>query len=1039
MEYQFALALAFYICGCFYMVFGAVIINANTSSKINRMFLFLASLLSIWSFSYSISNSVPTAEVSAFWRTFSAFGWGVFSSCLLHFVLVLTNTKCRFGRRAMLVLLYLPSAVNVILFGPFGLLVDKHYIMVPSDFGWINMAPLHAGAVFLNLYYVVYSLVTLVILFSWWAKFKPRSPEKKAASLFLISIVSLYAIEFFADMLPEVIGMSTFPKIVVITLLFPTIMLVFVLNKFGLLVEGERRAYSILEIRDELTGDRKRLFQTATIIFFIGSATSFLVGYFGMGRDLNSELAIAGTILFLGIFLRFVPNITKNHRVQNTIFLITCSVAMLYFMTRDIDTGGVTIWAIYVLFLLFMVILDSRAHSKVFIVIATATQIIFWLKRPSISVTIDIHEYVTRIFIIWISYFVVRYLTAEYASRVKEYKTFAKEQEILERISSSFITIDRKNISEKIDEMFEMALGTLDFDHAYIVVFDADYTEATIYNTCVNYIAGDSFPYKPGMKLDESDLSALRPMISRDSPTICEDIAGYIVEGSEDQSSFFLSRGIMSFFVMPIKSDDMMNGMLVVEYRDRMDEGLAERRLYFLRIIANVLGDAKKKIIYEERLYNFAYFDESTKLPNRNMLKSYLDETISGRTSSEKAAVLDIELENLKIIYDNFGHDIGERIVVKLAEILGDMLQETCYIARPSEDRFVVVMSDVQNRKQVEDYARDLLSSFSRPISTETEVEELFVVVSIGIAMYPDDGRDADILLKNANLAGYELKNSSEELLFYTERLGHNIEENTLFTNRLFKALENEEFFLEYQPQLSCEVRKTVGVEALLRWNFNGSERISPGRFIPILEQTGLIYEVGVWVLEQSLRDHKRLLEKGFGPLRFAINVSLVQLTKGEFVPDFERIIRESGVDPKYIEFEITESTFSENILDTIAKLYRIREFGSSIAIDDFGSGYSSLNRLSKIPFDRIKIDKELVNYIGLEKTRSSIAEITILLAKTFDAGITAEGVETRQQVEFLRKAACDEIQGNFFSKPLSVDELEEFLEKEVPGYGFDN
>lgn len=849
----------------------------------------------------------------------------------------------------------------------------------------------------------------------------------------MASIIFLYTVEFFADILPGIVLKTTFPKIVVIILLVPTMALFVALKKFGLLVEGERKVYSILEIRADLGGDRQRLFKTASLIFYVGSTISFLVGYYGMGRDLNSELEIAGTILLLGICLRFVPYLTNSHRAQSTIFLIACSAGMLYFMIRDLDTGGVTIWAIYVLFLLFTVILDSKAHSNAFIIIATAIQIIFWLKRPSISVTINIHEYITRIFIIWISYFAVRYVTAEYASRVKEYKTFAREQEILERISSSLILIDGKNAKEKIDEMLEMALETLGFKHAYILEFDEEYIEATICNTCINDTAGDSFPYKPGMELDESDLQALRPLMSLEAPTVCEDTANYIFKGGEGQREYFLSRGIESFFVLPIRCYDMTSGMLVVEYSTCMNAGLAERRLYFLRIIANVLGDAKKKIMYEERLYNFAYFDESTKLPNRNMLKNYLGETISGITGLEKAAVLDIELGNLKIIYDNFGHDIGERTVVKMAAILGDMLQETCYIARPSEDSFVVVMSDVQNRKQVEDCARDLLSSFSRPISTETEIEELFVVVSIGVAMYPENGRDAETLLKNANLAGYELKNSDEDLLFYTDRLGHNIEENTLFTNELFNALENEEFFLEYQPQVSCNSRKTVGVEALLRWNFNGNQRISPGRFIPILEQTGLIYEVGIWVLEQSLRDHKRLLEKGFGPLRFAINVSLVQLTKDEFVSDFERIIRESGVDPKYIELEITESVFSKNIMNVVAKLFELRELGMSIAIDDFGSGYSSLNRLSKIPFDRIKVDRELVKYIGLERKRASITEITILLAKTFDAGITAEGVETKQQAEFLREAACDEIQGHLFSKPLPVDALEEFLKSGIP------
>lgn len=181
MKYQFALSLAFYICGCFYMIFGATIVNANERSRINRLFMFMMSSLAIWSFSYAISIAVPTAEASSFWRSFSVFGWGVISSCLLHFAMLLTGTVSRFSRRTTLVLLYLPSAVNVVLFGPLGLLADKQYVVVPSEFGWVNANTTHVGAAYLNLNCIIYSIATLVLLISWWTKFKPRSPEKKEA------------------------------------------------------------------------------------------------------------------------------------------------------------------------------------------------------------------------------------------------------------------------------------------------------------------------------------------------------------------------------------------------------------------------------------------------------------------------------------------------------------------------------------------------------------------------------------------------------------------------------------------------------------------------------------------------------------------------------------------------------------------------------------------------------------------------------------------------------------------------------------------
>ena len=320
---------------------------------------------------------------------------------------------------------------------------------------------------------------------------------------------------------------------------------------------------------------------------------------------------------------------------------------------------------------------------------------------------------------------------------------------------------------------------------------------------------------------------------------------------------------------------------------------------------------------------------------------------------------------------------------------------------------------------------------FAHPVPTETGVEALFVVARIGISMFPDDGKNVDTLLKNADLAGYEARDAIDKVVFYTERLEDQITENTLLTNRLYKSLENDELFLEFQPQIDCDTGKTVGVEALLRWTTDGRKRVPPDRFVPILEQTGLIYDVGLWVFEQALQGHNRLVAKGFSPLRFSVNLSVVQFQGEDFIRDFAKVLEASRVDPKYIELEITESLFSKDPEDVLRKLYELKELGVSIAIDDFGTGYSTLNRLRLVPFDRIKIDKEIIDHIDLEQKAAPINEIIILFAKAFKASITAEGVETKGQADFLKSIDCDEIQGYYFSRPLSMEALEEFLVKE--------
>jgi len=929
----------------------------------------------------------------------------------------------------MLFLIYLPSVVNIILFAPFGFLGMKQYKMVRTAFGWINTLPLDTGVIWLNLYAIGFSLLCLALILRWWRKLEPRTLLKRQATLLLLSLPLPILSGVVTDVLPTILGKESLPKVTIIFMIIPVITLFFTSRHYGLFLDRKKMSL-VLREADGQNSDRRRLFEMATGIILAGAGLSFMVRYFGMKGTFINEFQVAGVLLGGGIFVKYIPIIFKNHKVQNTIFLAVSVSGMIFLSIINVETGATTIWANYILFLLVTVILGSGFYANVFTIATIVIQIVFWIDNPEIPVIINGNEYIFRIFIIFLSFLAVRYLTTEYASKIEGYQRFAKEQEILERISSSFISINGENAAEKIDEMLKMSIGIFGFNHAYLAEFSENYEEVTILNTCLKDADSESFPYHSGMKVKTASLPMARPLLEQEVPLMCDDITNISVDEAGEQRDYFMSRGVLSFFALPIMVDKDLRGMLVVEYFDRSDANFRESRLYFLKIIANILGDARKKTLYEEMLYDFAYFDETTKLANRNMLKKRLDQLIEDRKGSERIVVLDIELENLRMIKDAFGHEIGEQIMKKTASILENLLDDCCDIARTGEGDFVIVRPTGDSTTQIEEYAKKVLDSFSHPVSTETGVEALFVVTRIGISVYPDDGKDADTLLKNADLAGYEARSATNKIVFYTERMESQIAENILFTNRLFNSLENNEFILEFQPQISCETGKTAGVEALLRWMTDGNKRVPPDRFIPILEQTGLIYDVGLWVLEQALLEHNRLVATGFPPLRFSVNLSVVQFRREDFICDFTKIIEESGIDPKYIELEITESLFSEDPADVLSKLYKLKALGVSIAIDDFGSGYSSLNRLKLIPFDRIKIDKDIIDYINLERKAAPITESIILLAKTFKASVTAEGVETKEQADFLRSIACDEIQGYYYSKPLSSKNLQEFLEE---------
>ncbi|MGI6688449.1 MAG: EAL domain-containing protein [Christensenellales bacterium] len=1031
MKYDLVLSIIYYLCGCFYMVFGAYMITINVKSHVNRLYVITTSSMAIWALSFSISISAPTAEVSAFLASFSALGWGVFYSLFFHFILILTKTIIRLNKRVMHALIYIPALINVFLFGPYGYHAEEQYKMVWTDFGWANKVPIDIWEIWFIAYYAVFVIASLTLLIRWWIKIEPQTRLKRQATYFLISILFPLFLGIATETVPVLLGIEFFPKLTIVFLMVPITTLFFASRKFGLLLERKKEIPIIQESNQSANETRLRLFETMAAIFTLGGALSFLIGYYGMKRALEYELLLAASFLVTGVLIRLVPSIIKKKTIQNTLFLILAILGMLYLMIKKAQTGGITVWAIYILFLLFTIVLDSKIHAYIFVAVSIIAQIFFWIYDPKVSVIIDGNEYATRIFIIVLSSVAVRYLTDEYASKLKGYQRFSKEQETLERISTSFISINNENAKDKIDEMFKMANEILKFDQAFFVELDKDYKDATILNMYVEDNEIESFSYNPGMKFNLTASPVFMSLMEQKTIIMCEDTTNITFEVAEKHKDYFILRGIKSFFAMPITIDNEVRGVFVIEYKRRIDINLTENRLSFLKIIANIMGDARKKTLYEEMLYNFAYFDESTKLANRNMLKKSLEEMISHREETEKLVIFDVELDNLRMINDTFGHSIGERIVTKSASILKNLMKEGCDLSRVGEGKFIVVMPVAETAEQIEECANKIVDAFSNPILPSEGIEALFVIVNVGISVYPDDGKDVETLLKNADLAAYEARSSDNKIVFCSEQLKNRTEENTLLTNRLFHALQNEEFSLEFQPQISCSTERTVGIEALLRWNYDDKKRIPPDRFIPILEQTGLIYDVGLWVLEQALQEHNRLIAKGFPSLRVSVNLSVVQFQGENFIPDFRKIIEESGVNPKYIELEITESLFSKNPEDVINKLYKLKELGVRITIDDFGKGYSSLNRLKLVPFDRIKIDKEIIDYIDLKNKKAPITNTIILLAKAFSADITAEGVETKEQADFLRSIYCGEIQGYYYSRPLSPEALEEFLKKE--------
>lgn len=1027
------LSITIYSVGFVSLLLGIYAISFNRSGIVNRLFLAITVSLAIWSFAYSVALSAPTAEESTFWRCITVFGWGIIYSIVLHFVLVLGNRPF-LKRRMALVAIYLPALINIILYSPYGVFGPAQYDMMHTEFGWVNTFPTTIDAYWLFLYYIVFGVVSLVLLFRWLREVGSNIYLKKDVVKFKISFYFAAALGILADILPDILEIKFFPKVTVAILFIPLVALFMALKRFGMFFEGEKT--EMLSSPYDLTmadeRDRTLLFQVVSLILLAGGAMSFLIRFFVTGGEIVTELSLSLSMVFMALISRLIPVVIKDRSKQNTVFLLISVAGTLFFAARNFDTGAVTVWSVYVLFFMLTVILGSRIHSLIFALISIAVQIAFMILQPKVLVAVNHSDYFTRIIIIGVTYSIVQLLITMQTVKVQKYERAMKEQGALEKISSNFISFNKENAEDKVKEMFEMSAQILDFDYAYLFEVAEDYKDATLLSAYVNSdLKEDASSYRPGMKFGDAFVPVIESLTDHRQFLVCDDVAGISIREHEGIRNYFMSKEVNSFAVLPVTVDDRIHGILCFEYRDRADRRIWENRLSVLKILANVLSDAKKKLLYEERLYQFAYFDEATKMANLNMLIETLGSVLHSGRDSEKIAIFDIKLQNLKTINDTFGYDIGDRIVLKSASIIKGLFEDSIIISRTSGKEFAVVFA-CDDYDEIKSRAERAISAFSKPIWTDTKVEALYVIVKIGISIYPEDGEDVLSLLINAELAGNKAEGSDENIVFYNPQIKDIITETTLLTNRLFRSLENDGFYLEFQPQIDVSTGKTAGFESLLRLKAEGDKSVSPEEFVPILETTGLIYDVGYRVLRDSIAAHQSLIRKGLSPVRCSVNVSVIQFKRHDFVESVAEIIEETQIDPRYIELEITESALSDNLSDAAEKISELKKLGISIAIDDFGRGYSSLHRLESVPFDRIKIDKGITDNINPDGGKNIVTETIISMAKAFKAQTTIEGVETKEQVDFLKSLGCSEIQGYYFSKPLSLDGLEEFLRSEI-------
>jgi diguanylate cyclase (GGDEF)-like protein/PAS domain S-box-containing protein len=444
-------------------------------------------------------------------------------------------------------------------------------------------------------------------------------------------------------------------------------------------------------------------------------------------------------------------------------------------------------------------------------------------------------------------------------------------------------------------------------------------------------------------------------------------------------------------------------------------------------LVGSILDITDRKR-FEEQLMHQANHDSLTGLPNRSLLNDRLNNALAYEDRHrELLAVMLIDLDNFKVINDTMGHSSGDLLLLEAANRLRHCVRQYDTVARLGGDEFVLLLRDVEHIEILAKISEKILALFKEPFFIGRH--EVFVTASIGIATYPADGVTADSLLKNADTAMYHVKESGRNgYQFFTEEMNVKVQERLTMETRLRKALDLREFFLLYQPKVDVSSGVIAGAEALLRWQREGDEIVMPDEFIPLLEETGLIVQVGDWVLRAVCLQGRAWLDTGAPPLIISVNVSARQFHQKNLPEKVETILRETGFPPHHLEIELTESIIIQDVEETILKLDRLKELGVRLSLDDFGTGYSSLNYLKRFPIDILKIDRSFINGLTTDPDDATIVSTIIAMAHNLNMNVVAEGVETRKQLQFVDQHGCEEVQGFFFSMPLPPDNVAELL-----------
>lgn len=1006
----------FYILLLFYFYSGMRVYAKETRDPVNRSYFYMNLSLSTWALMAVLISHTGTTKDALLWTFFSVFGWGFVYTFLLSLLIHLTQYDKNMNRWKWSAV-YLPVLISVSTVLYSFLSGEMERRMSYGPYGWVYSLELEPWTLWVRIYYFIMTAMVLYLLRKWKLKegdfFRGHLKRTVIYSVLLSLLMGL----------PKVLGLYERFGLSLLGL-GPIHMLPLSAGLFYVLLKkakvGQREEFTIPKRGEYLSAKtHDKIFFYVSQVYLMAGFLAFYIQVIVNESEVVRTSIMTATLFFIGLFIFFLLKVKISVRTRDDIINSILSLSIPFITLYSAEESIGFAWATPVVLLLVAVAFNNKNLLIATSAMSVITLLLLWIMYPQMAGSFESPDHLARLFVFFIIIGMAFFINDIYRKRLQQFERQIDHERFVSDMVLLMSKARFKTVKSNLESLLEEMVYYMEADYGSIHIF-SDIRDG-VHRKFEQYGRGDLDGIRKNLKF-----SGVLDELLEDTKKAEHSEANIrrIIEIFKSR----MSTEKVAVMIQPVVESEKVIGIMCLSAfnRNSWDEGYQNSFDLIVKNLSSMLYKIKK----EDELYRMAFYDGLTGLPNRTLFNRILQETLEDQEDGEVAAVLFLDLDDFKNINDLLGHSVGDKLLVEFVSRIKPLLQNDRYMSRFGGDEFLMVLPHQRDVEDVKERVEEILTT---AIGTfRFDEREISTGASIGVALYPEDAKEPEDLIRYADLAMYSAKtNGKNQYVICTEDIKKKFLYEKEIENDLHYAIKNKEFTLYYQPRVSGVSGKIVGVEALLRWCHPQKGMIPPGVFIRIAERIGLMPEIDQWVFREACRQNLYWQRKGFRKISMSVNVTPMTFAENFEGSDILKNLREGIWDPKYLEVEITENTMYFSPESIRNRLNYLRGLGMSVALDDFGIAYSSLGRLHELPIDKIKIDRQFVVNLHEAQEGKNLFDGILNLGRSLGLKINVEGVETKEQAEYVIDRGCDEIQGFYYHKPMPPEYVEILLRKE--------